>query len=524
MPERGDDGMYTSSDGTKYVHEAEADRRNTDLADGSIRLGTPAGYTGGSSGNAYLDVAQSADGQAMGGVLGYIGVALIVLILPMYYIPNFIVRVLEDFGHTVNFWLIFFAIWVPILSLIIWVLVKSHITVRILLSIALMSLLATVGVFQWIKLFGGGKDIPYDWYLQKFEAQLADPVRAAKIPRQIAIVSQDNIFWTVPKDGEKIADIQAGTFVTLTNKRSGYLKSIEYNGVEGWFASEYLKKVNSDYNVKLNRALIYQDEPKDSANRIGTVPKNGIITLTDEVVISEGNSYIKVIYNGNAVWFHTNVLYYLVYIDRNNTKQPSAEKMLFEQRIGEALVDNTMSGTLFNDFIKRVRKNNHHVMYNIGMMYYEGREMRQDKEKAFYWIGLAADKGNEDAGKKRNDLFREASNAYHDNDIARAFELWSESAAMGNTNAQFNIGNFYYSGEFVQQDYTKAIEWWTRAAEKGNATAMIWVGICYRDGEGVPQDFDKAEELFKRAIKNGNDSTKESAREELQELNEMRGK
>ena len=38
MPERGDDGMYTSSDGTKYVHEAEADRRNTDLADGSIQI------------------------------------------------------------------------------------------------------------------------------------------------------------------------------------------------------------------------------------------------------------------------------------------------------------------------------------------------------------------------------------------------------------------------------------------------------------------------------------------------------
>ena len=57
---------------------------------------------------------------------------------------------------------------------------------------------------------------------------------------------------------------------------------------------------------------------------------------------------------------------------------------------------------------------------------------------------------------------------------------WCRKAAeQGVAVAQFNLGDFYYEGEGVEQSYTEAVIWYRKAAEQGDADAQISLGECY---------------------------------------------
>ena len=49
---------------------------------------------------------------------------------------------------------------------------------------------------------------------------------------------------------------------------------------------------------------------------------------------------------------------------------------------------------------------------------------------------------------------------------------WKKAANDGNADAQFLLGNAYYTGNGVDQDYNQAIIWWHKAAAQGNASAQ----------------------------------------------------
>ena len=43
----------------------------------------------------------------------------------------------------------------------------------------------------------------------------------------------------------------------------------------------------------------------------------------------------------------------------------------------------------------------------------------------------------------------------------------SKKAEQGDVEAQVELGDMYYFGEYAEQDYKKAFEWYTKAAEQG---------------------------------------------------------
>lgn len=101
----------------------------------------------------------------------------------------------------------------------------------------------------------------------------------------------------------------------------------------------------------------------------------------------------------------------------------------------------------------------------VGSLYAEGREVRQNYQKAREW--------------------------------------WEKSAAQGFAFAECALGCLYYNSHGVRQDYQKAREWWEKAAAQENVLAQWWLGNLYKDGYGVPQDYQKAREWYERAAGNG---------------------
>ncbi len=86
-------------------------------------------------------------------------------------------------------------------------------------------------------------------------------------------------------------------------------------------------------------------------------------------------------------------------------------------------------------------------------------------------------------------LFLQAK-SYHDGhgvpqDFHTARQLYLQSAALGNINAQLNLGYMSYVGEGVPVDYTAARQWYTSAAQSGSNDALH--NLAMMDALGLGQ-------------------------------------
>ena len=78
-----------------------------------------------------------------------------------------------------------------------------------------------------------------------------------------------------------------------------------------------------------------------------------------------------------------------------------------------------------------------------------------------------------------------------------------EPAAAGDAQAQFILGNYYFSGVGVPQDYGQALLWFTKSANQGFAAAQNQLGYMYQHKFGVPRDYKRAVAYYRSAAKQG---------------------
>ena len=78
-----------------------------------------------------------------------------------------------------------------------------------------------------------------------------------------------------------------------------------------------------------------------------------------------------------------------------------------------------------------------------------------------------------------------------------------EPAAAGDAQAQFALGNHYFSGVGVPQDYGQALLWFTKSANQGFPPAQNQLGYMYQHKFGVPRDYKRAVAYYRSAAKQG---------------------
>lgn len=66
--------------------------------------------------------------------------------------------------------------------------------------------------------------------------------------------------------------------------------------------------------------------------------------------------------------------------------------------------------------------------------------------------------------------------------FAGALSLWRPLANQGNAEAQYRIGDIYFSGMSVAQDYNEAAKWYMNAARQGNSPAISALNLMYSEG------------------------------------------
>jgi uncharacterized protein len=141
------------------------------------------------------------------------------------------------------------------------------------------------------------------------------------------------------------------------------------------------------------------------------------------------------------------------------------------------------------------------AQYTLGMLYKDGKGVRQDYEAAVKWLTLAAEQGAGGAQADLGVMYLEGYGVLKD---ARVAAKWYTLAAeQGIVTAQSNLGALYLTGKGVQQSYKAAIKWYSVAAKEGDVNAQYSLAIMYKNGTGTLQNYEEAVKLYINAAEQG---------------------
>ena len=97
-------------------------------------------------------------------------------------------------------------------------------------------------------------------------------------------------------------------------------------------------------------------------------------------------------------------------------------------------------------------------------------------------------------------MIEKANEAYNSGDCKTAFQLYTELAEQGDSDAQTSLGFMYQNAQGCEKDEKKVFEFYSMAAEAKQPYALFNLAILYMNGiGGVEHDQFKAHDLHMEA-------------------------
>lgn len=138
---------------------------------------------------------------------------------------------------------------------------------------------------------------------------------------------------------------------------------------------------------------------------------------------------------------------------------------------------------------------------SMGAIYYEGRQVEQDLEKAAHYFCRGAENGDPGCQYMYGCLLLRGEGVAVNRPEAA---LWLECAAkQGDRDAQFELGLLNLHGKGVPEERSQALEWLRRAAEAGVVAAQATLGDLYAQGKKMERDDGAAFRWYELAAGNG---------------------
>lgn len=152
---------------------------------------------------------------------------------------------------------------------------------------------------------------------------------------------------------------------------------------------------------------------------------------------------------------------------------------------------------------RRAEKGDVLAQFQLGNLYYTGKDMAKDWEQAVSWHRKAAEQGHAKAQYYMGVYYMTGEGVAKDE--VQAVFWFRKAAEQGDSEAQADLGFCYASGSGVAKDEVEALKWTRKAAEQGNPAAQYNLGRKYFDGEGggVKKDEVLALSLFRKAADQG---------------------
>lgn len=114
----------------------------------------------------------------------------------------------------------------------------------------------------------------------------------------------------------------------------------------------------------------------------------------------------------------------------------------------------------------------------LAVMYFYGRGVPEDEDKALQWARRSADQGNLDAMYFIGNMYvfgDRLPKSVQDPD-QEAARWYFEAARKGHADAEYGLGLLFLAGKGVVQDQEEAMRWIRSAAHHGHAGARSFLG------------------------------------------------
>ena len=158
-------------------------------------------------------------------------------------------------------------------------------------------------------------------------------------------------------------------------------------------------------------------------------------------------------------------------------------------------------------FYMAAQKGSSHGKFNLARCYEWGIGTKQSWASAVEWYEKAAKHNNIDAIYNLGLIYLNGREGSLDSiavDYTKAYAYLKKATELGDSDAKAYLGIMYYNGFGVARSFDKALKYYKESSAEGSARGDFYLGICYYYGDcGVQVDRGKAIELIKRASKNG---------------------
>jgi uncharacterized protein len=114
----------------------------------------------------------------------------------------------------------------------------------------------------------------------------------------------------------------------------------------------------------------------------------------------------------------------------------------------------------------------------LAIMYFYGRGVPEDEDKALQWARRSADQGNLDAMYFIGNMYvfgDRLPKSVQDPD-QEAARWYFEAARKGHAEAEYGLGLLFLAGKGVVQDQEEAMRWIRSAADHGHSGAKSFLG------------------------------------------------
>ena len=145
---------------------------------------------------------------------------------------------------------------------------------------------------------------------------------------------------------------------------------------------------------------------------------------------------------------------------------------------------------------KKAEKGEAEYQYDLGMMYINGEELKQDYAEGLKWLKLAAAQKNADASYQLCVMYENGDGVGKNE--AESMKWCRLAAEAGNGNAQQALGMAYHNGtNGVKKDLKEAANWFEKSyAANGNRGDLMSLADIY----GEMKDYQKQIGMYKKML------------------------
>jgi TPR repeat protein len=133
------------------------------------------------------------------------------------------------------------------------------------------------------------------------------------------------------------------------------------------------------------------------------------------------------------------------------------------------------------------------VQFNLGQMYYYGKNILKNEVKAEELFRSAANQGHIGAQIELGNLNHYMANLY--------LQLGTEIFNNINTVNDIDLSNIYFSSAEIHD--IEAVHWYQLVASRNDPRGQFNLGLMYKYGRGVTIDYNKAILCFQEAARKG---------------------